>query len=102
MPIEKGKPAASSKAASTENKKVVKAETASKKAEKENCQAEVETEVKPSMSVAQKKAIINLAKRRGISEEDLQAMAVDTFDKNFEFLSPADASKFIRQLQQSA
>ena len=100
VPIEKGKPAASSKA--TENKKVVKAETASKKAEKENCQAEVETEVKPSMSVAQKKAIINLAKRRGISEEDLQAMATDNFDKNFEFLSPADASKFIRQLQQSA
>jgi hypothetical protein len=84
VPIEKGKPAASSKATSTENKKVVKAE-------KENCQAEVETEVKPSMSVAQKKAIINLAKRRGISEEDLQAMAVDTFDKSFEFLSPADA-----------
>ena len=95
VPIEKGKPAAA--------KEAEKPSTGSKKVEsKKPVKEEKEATAKPSMSVAQKKAIINLAKRRGISEEDLQAMAVDTFDKSFEFLSPADASKFIRQLQQSA
>ena len=98
VPIEKGKPATAKKVekSSTGSKKVE-----SKKSVKEEKQQPTET-AKPTMSQAQKKAIINLAKRRGISEEDLQGMATETFDKNFEFLSPTDASKFIRQLQQSA
>ena len=96
VPIEKGKPAASNKV----KKPAEKVKQAENTAVKENEQT-VESP-KPSMSVAQKKAIINLAKRRGISETDLQAMATDNFDKGFEFLSPTDASKFIRQLQQSA
>jgi len=95
VPIEKGKPAA---------KKVEKSSTAGKKeASKKPVKEEKEVEsATPSMSVAQKKAIINLAKRRGISEEDLQTMSTENFNKGFEFLSPTDASKFIRQLQQSA
>ncbi|MCK4379047.1 MAG: SWIM zinc finger family protein [Deltaproteobacteria bacterium] len=97
VPIEKGKPAA---------KKTEKSSSASKKGQEEKTVKEEKQQsretAKPTMSVAQKKAIINLAQRRGISEEDLQAMATDNFDKGFEFLSPTDASKFIRQLQQSA
>lgn len=59
-------------------------------------------EVRPQMSVAQKKAIANLAKRRGITEDELNDMTADSFNVTFEFLTPADASTLIRQLQQSA
>ena len=64
--------------------------------------AEKVSEVRPQMSVAQKKAIANLAKRRGITEDELNDMTADSFNVTFEFLTPADASTLIRQLQQSA
>lgn len=57
---------------------------------------------KPKMSSAQKKAILNLAQRRGLSEEDLIKMSVETFNVNFEYLDASSASVFIKDLQQAA
>jgi predicted nucleic acid-binding Zn finger protein len=56
----------------------------------------------PQMSLAQKKAIFNLSRRRGISVEELEKMAVDTYAVELENLNSKDASTFIRNLQQAA
>ena len=56
----------------------------------------------PQMSLAQKKALYNLSRRRGISVEELEKMALDTYECALENLSSSDASAFIRQLQQAA
>ena len=57
---------------------------------------------KPKMSEAQKRAIYNLSRRRGISVEDLEIRAMETYGVQLEELSTADASSFIRNLQQAA
>jgi hypothetical protein len=56
----------------------------------------------PSMSEAQKRAIYNLSRRRGISVEQLEQMAADAYGCDLENLTSGDASAFIRQLQQAA
>ena len=56
----------------------------------------------PTMSEAQKRAIYNLSRRRGISVEELTRMAVDAYGVELEHLSSKDASSFIRNLQQAA
>jgi hypothetical protein len=56
----------------------------------------------PMMSEAQKRAIYNLSRRRGISVEELQRMAFDTYNVELEHLSSRDASSFIRNLQQAS
>jgi hypothetical protein len=56
----------------------------------------------PSMSEAQKRAIYNLSRRRGISVEQLEQMAADAYGCELENLTSGDASSFIRQLQQAA
>jgi len=56
----------------------------------------------PMMSEAQKNALYNLSRRRGISVEDLNNLAMKTFNIPLENLTSADASSFIRTLQQSA
>lgn len=56
----------------------------------------------PKMSNAQKKAILNLAKRRGITENELIKMVEEAFNSNLDYLSSSEASSFIRQLQQAA
>jgi hypothetical protein len=56
----------------------------------------------PSMSEAQKRAIYNLSRRRGISVEDLEQMSVDAYNVSVENLTSKDASAFIRSLQQAA
>jgi predicted nucleic acid-binding Zn finger protein len=56
----------------------------------------------PSMSEAQKRAIYNLSRRRGISVEQLEKMATDAYGTELSNLSASDASSFIRQLQQAA
>jgi hypothetical protein len=70
-----------------------------------------ETEVKPDnqsksdqpkMSEAQKRAIYNLSRRRGISVEELEQMAMDAYQCELENLNSKDASTFIRNLQQAA
>ena len=57
---------------------------------------------RPKMSEAQKRAIYNLSRRRGISVEELEQMATDTYNCDLENLNSRDASTFIRNLQQAA
>jgi hypothetical protein len=61
-----------------------------------------ESQNAPKMSEAQKRAVYNLSRRRGISVEELQKMSQETYGVSLEELSAADASKFISTLQQSA
>jgi hypothetical protein len=56
----------------------------------------------PTMSEAQKRAIYNLSRRRGISVEDLSKMALESYGVELSALSTKDASSFIRNLQQAA
>ena len=56
----------------------------------------------PTMSEAQKRAIFNLSRRRGISVEELGKMAFEAYGLELEHLSSKDASSFIRNLQQAA
>ena len=54
------------------------------------------------MSEAQKRAVFNLSRRRGISVEELEKMSADTFGVPLDKLSASDAVSLIRNLQQSA
>jgi len=56
----------------------------------------------PMMSEAQKNAIYNLSRRRNISVEELDNLAMKTFNASMENLTSADASLFIRTLQQAS
>ena len=56
----------------------------------------------PNMSTAQKRAIYNLSRRRGVSVEELESMAMNAYGVELENLTTTDASTFIRQLQQQA
>jgi hypothetical protein len=56
----------------------------------------------PKMSEAQKRAVYNLSRRRGISVEDLEKMVQESYTTSLEDLSSKDASQFIRQLQTAA
>jgi hypothetical protein len=56
----------------------------------------------PKMSEAQRRAVYNLSRRRGISVDELQKMVMETYGVSLEGLSATDASKFIRTLQMSA
>ena len=58
--------------------------------------------VQPNMSEAQKRAIYNLSRRRGISVEELEQMCEDAYSVSVENLNSKDASSFIRSLQQAA
>jgi hypothetical protein len=58
--------------------------------------------VQPMMSEAQKRAVWNLSRRRGISVEELQRMVSESFGVELEHLSSRDASSFIRNLQQAS
>jgi hypothetical protein len=59
-------------------------------------------EIKPKMSEAQKRAIYNLSRRRGISVESLEGTAKEMYGAPVEELNSTDASAFIRHLQQAA
>lgn len=67
-----------------------------------NGKGKAKEETIPQMSSAQKNAIYNLSRRRGISVEELESMVTKSYGVNLEALSSQDASSFIRQLQQSA
>lgn len=56
----------------------------------------------PKLSEAQKKAILNLARRRGLSEEDIKTQVTQQYSVSLEELTIQDASAFIRTLQQAA
>jgi len=73
--------------------------------EKEEVKGELDDKGKtdqPLMSSAQKNAVFNLSRRRGITIEELEAMAKDAFGCEVENLTSTDASAFIRNLQQAA
>jgi len=56
----------------------------------------------PGMSEAQKRAIENLARRRGVTEnQELNSKVMDTYGCPFESLTSTQASQLIRDLQQS-
>ncbi len=56
----------------------------------------------PGMSDAQRRAILNLGKRRGIKDDEVERMAKDNFGASFDSLTIRDASALIRILQQTA
>ncbi len=62
---------------------------------------ELKSEPAPLMSSAQKNAIYNLSRRRGISVEELEKMSKQSYGTPMDALSSSNASAFIRQLQQS-
>jgi hypothetical protein len=67
-----------------------------------NSKSKPKSDTPALMSEAQKRAVYNLSRRRGISVEELEKMSKDTYGVALEKLSTSDASSFIRQLQQSA
>jgi hypothetical protein len=75
---------------------------AAKPESKPASKGESKSESAPLMSSAQKNAIYNLSRRRGISVEELEKMSQQNYGVSLESLSSANASTFIRTLQQSA
>lgn len=61
-----------------------------------------ENSTQPKMSEAQKRAIYNLSRRRGVSVEELETMAAESYGVDLESLSSSDAAQFIRTLQTAA
>jgi len=114
---ETSKKPAAKKTAAKKSAKSTKAKTAPKKAaakkdesktkddqstEAETMGAEEKDADQPKMSEAQKRAIYNLSRRRGISVEELEKMVTEAYGVELENLSSTDASAFIRNLQQAA
>ncbi len=108
-PKEKSAPAVTT----TEEKKPETAEKPSPPAEKVNSKEkdispkntkEKDTTVQdaPLMSEAQKRAIHNLSRRRGVSVDSLEKLIMEDYGTTLEKLSSADASTLIRELQQAA
>ena len=56
----------------------------------------------PRISQAQKKAILNLSRRRGINEDALEGLVQEAYGVSLEGLTSQDAAHFIRNLQQAA
>ena len=68
----------------------------------ENKPPEISDTPKPVISEAQKRAIHNLSRRRGIFIEALNISVMEDYGVPLENLSATDASQFIRNLQQAA
>lgn len=96
----KAKPAASKKKSQTPKNAAKKDDKVTKSSEKVN--SKDKDEDAPLMSEAQKRAIYNLSRRRGISVEDLENLVMEDYGCTLENLSSSDASAFIRELQQAA
>ncbi|MDQ1276175.1 MAG: hypothetical protein QG641_2256 [Candidatus Poribacteria bacterium] len=58
--------------------------------------------IPPKMSNAQRRALENLSRRKGISLEELDKTTREAFNSSFDHLSSNDASELIRSLQQTA
>lgn len=87
---------AKQKESKTEPSKPPKSEEPATKSEAKGSNGNGKT---PKMSEAQKRAIMNLSQRRGISSEELEAMALKIYNTSLEYLSAQDASFLIRELQ---
>jgi hypothetical protein len=77
-----------------------KQNSTAKKSESDTGEKQVSDNPKPSQ--AQKRAIENLAARRGLSLEDLNQLCQKTLGVEYEYLSASDAAQFIKNLQQSS
>ncbi|MFC1513472.1 hypothetical protein ACFL5P_00510 [candidate division KSB1 bacterium] len=86
------------KSAKTEQKSVEKPESAGQSEKK----SDKTSTNQPAMSAAQRNAIYNLSKRRGIEEAELEHMAIETYSKPLEDLSSKESAEFIRRLQTAA
>jgi hypothetical protein len=91
-------------AAKDDKKATVENQPVTKGAEKSggNGKNKTKTDIPPVMSEAQRRAVYNLSRRRGISVDELEKMAQNAYGVSLEKLTASDASSFIRQLQQSA
>lgn len=104
------KPNESTSKGNGSGRSATQAKASETKPPKETAPAEKKTETKvpekqtgqPMMSEAQKRALYNLSRRRGISVEELGKMASDAYGTEIEHLSARDASSFIRNLQQAS
>jgi len=56
----------------------------------------------PKMSEAQKRAVHNLSRRRGISVDEMERMCQESYQTNLENLTSKNAALFIRELQTAA
>jgi hypothetical protein len=83
-------------------KEETRPEVKEKPAKKEETKEPASNTVVPKMSEAQKRAVYNLSRRRGITVDDLEKMAQEKYQTPLEELSSKDASDFIRTLQQAA
>ncbi len=108
-PRSKSKPKAAKKSAAKAPKQALnKATTSAESSNTRNQTPKTESTGKsepnaqPKMSEAQKRAIYNLSRRRGISVEQLEQMVSNAYQCELESLTSSDASGFIRQLQQAA
>ena len=104
----KAQPKTTGKTASTAQKNKA---TESKQSEpKDSSDKKPETEPKeqpdqtgqPKMSEAQRRAIFNLSRRRGISVDEIESMVEESYGVELANLTSKDASSFIRNLQQAA
>lgn len=96
------KKTSSAAAAPKANSETVTPATESPAKEKPADQISSKGNTSPGVSEAQKRAIYNLSRRRGISVEQLEQMVTDAYQCDLESLTSGDASAFIRQLQQAA
>ncbi len=101
-PISKGQKSDSTSNKSDSSKKIPSGDTESTDTKGGDKNTKPENGTDPRMSEAQKRAVMNLAKRRGISEEELVEMVHSTYGVEVEALTAKDASQFIRTLQQAA
>jgi len=93
------------KVAGGKSKKETKAAAKKKAPEKEDKSKGKEkdsTTPEPKMSEAQKRAVYNLSRRRGISVEELEKMVQGVYGTDLENLTSKNASEFIRQLQMAS
>ena len=97
----KSEPAKESTSSKTSNKKTQAAKPDKKAKTKESKDTKPKHEM-PPFSEAQKRAIYNLSRRRGISVEDLDSIVMEDYATTLDNLSSADASDLIRSLQQAA
>ena len=70
--------------------------------DKENGNGRSGKKTSPMISEAQKNAIYNLSRRRNMSIEDLENLAMKAYNLPVENLTASDASAFIRTLQQAS
>jgi predicted nucleic acid-binding Zn finger protein len=97
------KPAAKApKKTPTKTGKATGSKDAGAQTPKEESTSNSNPKTQPKMSEAQKRAIYNLSRRRGISVEQLEQMVSDAYGCDLGSLTNSDASAFIRQLQQAA